>query len=450
MAQAVDVVVVGAGLAGLTAARDLAGAGKSVVVLEARDRVGGRTLNATTSDGSVVELGGEWIGPGQDRLAKLAADLGVEEFRTYNTGDNVLVYRGKTSTYRGAIPKLPPHVLAAVGLAQVRLDRMAKTVPLDEPWGAARAEEWDAMTVETWIRRHVPVKGAREMIRLGVTSVFAAEAADLSLLHFLFYSHSGGLLDSLFNVENGAQERRFVGGSQVIAIRLAERLGSDVVRLGAPVRRIRQDRAAVVVEGDGFSVDARHAVVAIPPTLAGRIDYLPALPASRDQLTQKMPMGSVIKVMAVYDEPFWRAGNRTGQATSEVGPVQLTFDNSPPFGRPGVLLGFIEGREAREWGPRPLSERRAAVIECFVRFFGPKANKVEEYLELDWSTEDWTRGCYGAHAAPGVLTQFGPALRRPCGRVHWAGTETSDRWCGYMDGAVRSGERVAAELLALL
>jgi monoamine oxidase len=443
VAQAIDVVVVGAGLAGLAAARDLAAAGKSVVVLEARDRVGGRTLNATTSDGSVVEVGGEWIGPGQDRVAKLAADLGVEEFRTYNTGENVLVYKGKTSTYKGAIPKLPPHLLAAVGLAQLRLDRMAKTVPLDEPWGAARAEEWDGMTVETWLRRNVPVKGAREMIRLGVASVFAAEPADMSLLHLLFYSHSGGLLDSLFNVENGAQERRFVGGSQMIAIRLAKQLGDDVVHLSSPVRRIRQDAAAVVVEGDGFGVDGRYAVVAVPPALAGRIDYLPALPAQRDQLTQKMPMGSVIKVMAVYDEPFWRADNRTGQGTSEVGPVQLTFDNS-------LLLGFIEGRHAREWGAKPLSERRRAVIECFARFFGPKAATPNEYLELDWSTEEWTRGCYGAHMAPGVLTQFGPALRRPCGRIHWAGTETSERWCGYMDGAVRSGERVAAELLELL
>jgi monoamine oxidase len=450
MAQAVDVVVVGAGLAGLTAARDLVAAGRSVVLLEARDRVGGRTVNATTADGSVVELGGQWIGPGQDRLAKLAADLGVEQYKTYNTGDNLLVYKGKTSTYRGAIPKLPPHVLAAIGIGQARLDRMAKTVPLSAPWTAAKAEEWDSMTVETWIRRNVPVKAARQMFRLGVTSVFAAEPADLSLLHFLFYSHSGGLLDSLFNVENGAQERRFVGGSQVIAIRMAEQLGADVVRLRSPVRRVRQDSAAVVVEGDGFSVDGRYAVLAIPPALASRIDYFPALPALRDQLTQKMPMGSVIKVMAVYDEPFWRAHCRTGQATSEVGPVQLTFDNSPPFGQPGVLLGFIEGRDAREWGPRPLSERRRAVIDCFERFFGHRAASPEEYLELDWSSEEWTRGCYGAHAAPGVLTQFGPALRRPCGRIHWAGTETSDRWCGYMDGAVRSGERVADELLRLL
>jgi monoamine oxidase len=288
------------------------------------------------------------------------------------------------------------------------------------------------------------------MFRLGVTSVFSAEPADMSLLHFLFYVHSGGLLDNLFNVERGAQERRFVGGSQVIPERMAETLGDECVRLSAPVRLITQDPVGVTVMAGGATVRARFAAVAVPPTLASRIDYQPALPAQRDQLTQKMPMGSVIKVMAVYGEPFWRRDGRTGQATSDVGPVQLTFDNTPPGGSPGVLLGFIEGRHAREWGPRPLEERRRAVVDCFARFFGYRASRPEEYIELDWSAEEWTRGCYGAHMGPGVLTQFGPAMREPCGRIHWAGTETAEVFCGYMDGAVRSGERVAAELLRLL
>jgi monoamine oxidase len=163
-----------------------------------------------------------------------------------------------------------------------------------------------------------------------------------------------------------------------------------------------------------------------------------------------MPMGSVIKVMAVYDEPFWRADGWTGQATTDVGPVQLTFDNSPAGSSTGALLGFIEGRAARVWSGRPVAERRQAVVACFTRFFGPKAANPVEYIEKDWSADEWSRGCYGAHMGPGVLTQFGPALRTPCGRIHWAGTETADVWCGYMDGAVRSGERAAAELLALL
>jgi len=442
----VDVVVVGAGLAGLSAARDILAAGRSALVLEARDRVGGRVLNDVTADGTVVEVGGQWIGPTQDRLDKLAHDLGVEQYPTYNEGDNVLVYRGRRTRYRGAIPKMPPHVLVSIGLGQARLDRMARDVPLHAPWAAAKAADWDSMSVETWIRRNVPTDGAKEMFRLGVTSVFSAEACDISLLHFLFYSHSGGLLDRLFNVADGAQERRFVGGSQVIATRLADRLGSDAVRLDAPVRAVAQDDDGVTV-GD---VRAQRVIVAVPPTLAGRIEYQPVLPAQRDQLTQRMPMGSVIKVMCVYDEPFWRADGFTGQGTSDEGPVQITFDNSPPSGPPGVLLGFIEGRAARQLGGQPRDVRRRAVVECFSRFFGPRAEHPREYIERDWSGEEWSRGCYGAFMAPGVLSQYGPALRHPCGRIHWAGTETAELWCGYMDGAVRSGERAAAEVLPLL
>jgi len=449
MTEAVNVVVVGGGLAGLTAARDLIGAGRSVRVLEARDRVGGRVLNGTTADGTVVELGGQWIGPGQDRVEALAAELGVGQFPTYNEGRNVLLYRGKRSHYRGAIPRLPPPVLASIGVTQARLDRMARAVPLDAPWDAPKAGAWDALTLETWMRRHVATRGARQMFRLGVASVFAVEPRDISLLHFLFYSHSGGLLDSLFNVEGGAQERRVAGGSQVLATGLAARLGTDVVRVGSPARRITQDAHSVLVEGDGEPVRGTRAIVAVPPTLAGRIDYRPPLPSRRDQLTQRMPMGSVIKLMAVYPEAFWRAEGLTGQATTDEGPVQLTFDNSPASGSPGVLLGFIEGEQARVAAGWSVSERRRAAVECFTRFFGARAAQPTEYIERDWSAEEWTRGCYGAHMPPGVLTQFGPSLREPCGRIHWAGTETAEVWCGYMDGAVRSGERAAAEVLAL-
>jgi monoamine oxidase len=209
-----------------------------------------------------------------------------------------------------------------------------------------------------------------------------------------------------------------------------------------------------VVSGDRFEVRARRAVVAIPPTLAGRLDYSPALPPLRDQLLQRIPMGTVIKVQCVYDTPFWRAAGLAGQATSDTGPVRITFDNSPPDASeskgPGVLMGFIEaadGRRALGWSR---AQRREAVVESFARYFGAKARAPVAYVEKSWAAEEWTRGCYAGYFPPGVWTDFGHVLRAPVGRIHWAGTETATVWNGYMDGAVRSGERVAGEVAARL
>ena len=240
-----------------------------------------------------------------------------------------------------------------------------------------------------------------------------------------------------------------MGGSQRISVLLARRLGRRV-RLGAPVRRIEQDAHGVVVHADGHTVRARRVVVAVPPTLAGRIAYGRPLPAARDQLTQRMPQGSVIKCLAVYDEPFWRADGLSGQVQSDTGPIKITYDNSPPSGRPGVLLGFVEGDAARELTRRSARERARVVSAEFARYFGPRAGRPRKLILQDWSEAEWTRGCYEAFAPPGVLTEYGDALRAPVGRIHWAGTETATYWTGYMDGAVSAGERAAREVLARL
>ncbi|MGH9048650.1 MAG: flavin monoamine oxidase family protein [Acidimicrobiia bacterium] len=443
----VDVVVVGAGLAGLTAARRLVEAGQEAVVLEARERVGGRLLNHTLADGTVVEVGGQWIGPTQLRMAKLAADLGLETFPTYNTGDHMLRFGTASARYRGTIPRISPLVLADMARAQSRFDRLARRVPLEAPWAADAASEWDAQTFATWIRRNLRTPKARALFELYSEAVFAAEPADFSLLHALFYTHSGGGVDILTGTRGGAQQDRFVGGSQLAARGLADRLG-DRVRLGAPVRRIEHREDGVTVLADGVLATARHVVVAVPPALSARVLYEPALPAFRDQLTQRVPAGSVIKCNVVYDSPFWRDEGLTGQASGDRGPVKITFDNSPPSGTPGVLLGFLEGAHARVLNRMSANDRRDAVLESFADFFGPQARKPVEYVELDWSEEEWTRGCYGAHFPTGVWTQYGPALRAPIGPIHWAGAETATVWNGYMDGAVQSGERAAAEILA--
>jgi len=217
--------------------------------------------------------------------------------------------------------------------------------------------------------------------------------------------------------------------------------------LSAPVRRIARADGGVEVTADGRVARGRWAVVAVAPALAGRIAYEPPLPGYRDQLTQRMPLGAVAKCMAVYDEPFWRREGLSGQGTSDTGPVKLTFDNSPPDGSPGVLLGFLEGRQARELGRLRAEERRRAVVDCFRRLFGPRASSPERYVERLWAEEEWTRGCYGCYMPPGAWTAYGGALREPVGPVHWAGAETATVWNGYMDGAVGSGERAAREVL---
>jgi len=446
-----DVVVVGAGLAGLAASRALSAAGASVMVLEARDRVGGRVLNHDLGDGTVVEVGGQWIGPTQDRLAALARELRIETFPTHANGHNLLEYGGSVRRYTGTIPRINPAVLVDVQQAQTRLNRLARRVPLHAPWEARNAAKLDGQTAATWMHRNMATRSGRMLLELGVEAVWAAQPEDMSLLHVLFYIHSAGSLEMLFDTEGGAQQDRFVGGSQLIPIRMAAELGTEQIVLGAPVRRIEHGVGeGVTVHADGVVARGRRAILAIAPTLAGRIAYDPPLPGYRDQLTQRMPLGTVAKCMAVYDDPFWRAEGLSGQATSDRGPVRLMFDNSPPDGSPGVLLGFLEGRHARELGRLPEEERRRAVVDCFARMFGPRAANPSEYIERLWAEEEWTRGCYGCHMPTGGWTNYGPALHAPIGPLHWAGAEYAQVWSGYMDGAVRSGDAAAAAVLALL
>jgi monoamine oxidase len=455
----VDVVVVGAGFAGLTAARRLRRAGRAVAVLEARDRVGGRVWNHQLPGGQISERGGTFVGPTQDRVRKLARELGVGTFPTYDKGDNVYVADGHRSTYsdRGISGTAPPdpQILGQLATVIPALDQMSRSVPVGAPWKAPNAAQWDGMTLETFIDSHNPTRRFKEVVAASTRPTFGAEPRELSLLFVLFYvAASGderhpGTYERNFNTHGGAQMSRFHGGSQEIALRIARQLGSGVI-LRSPVRRIVQGRGDVTVHSYRSTFRARRVIVAIPPTLASRIDYDPIVPFQRDQLTQRYGQGLLTKVSAVYDRPFWREQGLTGAALDTSGPVSFTFDDSPPGGRPGIVFGFVGGDRARRYATMAARARRAAVLDQFATFFGPRARRPRQFFETSWGAEQWSRGCPVGIPAVGALVAYGPRIRQPVGRIHWAGTETSTFWNGYMDGAVRSGERAAAEVLAEL
>ena len=426
-----------------------------MVVLEARDRVGGRTLNHPIGRGRITEVGGEYVGPTQDRIVALASAVGIGTFPTYNTGDNILLLGNQEERY-AANPGLSsnPDFVSAVELTPV-LDGMASHVPPSEPWRARNAAEWDRLTLAQFAYPRLRSRGARALIATATQAVWGVQPDDLSLLYALAYiagagnEQTAGSFLRLVTTAGGAQQSRLVGGSQLVSERVAADLGPRVV-LHQPVHSIVQDSRGVHVHGPGLTVDAAAAIVAMNPRLTGQINYSPALPAPWRGLYSTAVNGHLIKAEAVYATPFWRETGFSGQAVADLGPCTSTFDNSPPDGSYGVFFGFIGGAPARRFARLNKAERRAAALENFARYLGPRARQPLEYVEMDWTRERWTQGCPTGYFGPHILSRYGRALGRAVGRVHFAGTETADFWAGYMDGAVRSGERAAREVVHLL
>lgn len=441
-AREADVIVIGAGMSGLRAAGDLVAAGRSVIVLEADDRVGGRLKPATVA-GRVCDVGGQWVAVEHTYLLGEAKRFGIATYPQYVDGKTVMQLLGRLAQFTGEVPKMPILALLELFRLQRRWDKDSASVPPDAPWTALKAKEWDAMTLDSWIEKNVRTRAARAFARLVPRGAFAADATQVSYLWFLDALRSNGGLGYMMAVKGGLLEDKFKGGMHQIAARMAEALGDRVV-LGAPVRRVMQDQQGVRVVTDKGEFRSRFLIVAVPPGPAARIAFEPHLPSSRDALQQRMPMGAIIKVIVAYKDAFWRKNGFSGQVATDDDTLGIVMDDVQDVGPP-VLLCFIEGPHAIALSAAGKDARRKKVIESLVRFFGPEASEPIAYDDNDWTTETWTHG-YVGHMPPGTMSRFGQALRAPCGRIHWASTETATQWAGSIEGALQAGVRAAQEV----
>jgi monoamine oxidase len=443
------VIIIGAGLSGLMAARELQRRGvDSFFVLEARDRVGGRTLNMPIGGGHIVEVGGEWIGPGQDSIAALMGELGIGAFDAYYKGDTTYDIEGAIS--RGLLPDVTPAEAADFIKIAWQLDRLCKKMPVGEPWRMDGAATLDQATLGGWLGERASTSFTPSVFRLISRAVWAGYPERISLLWVLHYLRSaGGLLPVILN-DGGAQDQRIIGGSQVLSERMAADLGGRVL-LGRPVLRIEDrpaERMRVVTATETLTAD--RIIVAMAPADTMRIEFVPELPKPRQDLASgwaRLPRLPLVKAAMLYESPFWRAAGLNGAMQSDRSPIQLVFDNSPEDASMGVLSCFLSVVECPHLADR--RTREEGLKQELARYFGPKALDASGYVEKDWSTDPWSTGCIWP-LSPGVLTAGGEHLRKPTGRIFWAGTESAKRWCGYMDGAISAGARAASEVHASL
>ncbi|MFB8892414.1 flavin monoamine oxidase family protein [Microbacterium plantarum] len=441
-----DVAIVGAGAAGLTAANDLRKAGLSVVVLEARDRVGGR-LWTDEIDGAMLELGGQWVSPDQHALIDTLADLGLETYTRYRDGDSVYVGPdGQARRFRGEMFPVAPETERVIDEITARLDEMVAEIDPDRPWAHEKAAEWDRISWDAWLRQQTDDDEAVRNLAFATGSAMLTKPTHtFSLLQSLLMAASAGSYSHLVDADF-ILDKRVVGGLQQVPLRLAERLGEDVL-LGQPVRSIEYSDAGAVVRTDEVTVRARHVVLALAPVLYSRISFSPPLPRLKHQMHQHFSMGFVIKVHAVYDRPFWREQGLSGTAFSPYELSHEAYDNTNHGDERGTLVGFVSDQNADDLFRLSADERRERILESLSHYYGSEAKNPIVYYESDWGSEEWTRGAYAASFDLGGLTRYGAEQLELVAPLHVACSDLAGLGYQHVDGAIRMGHRVADEIL---
>ncbi|RLK52877.1 flavin monoamine oxidase family protein [Microbacterium telephonicum] len=441
-----DVVVIGAGAAGLTAATEVKKAGLSVAVLEARDRVGGR-LWTDTIEGAMLEIGGQWVSPDQDALKETIAELGLETYSRYREGDSVYVGPdGTLHRFTGEMFPVAPETEKTIAEITERLDAMVAEIDPDAPWAHPRAAEWDEVSWDAWLRAQTDDDEAVRNLAFATGSAMLTKPTHaFSLLQSLLMAASAGSYSNLVDADF-ILDKRVVGGLQQVPLLLAERLGDDVF-LGQPVRTIEWSDAGATVISDGMTVHARHVVLALAPVLYNRISFVPALPRLQHQMHQHISMGFVIKVHAVYDRPFWREQGLSGTAFSPYELCHEAYDNTNHGDERGTLVGFVSDRNADDLFRLSAEERKERILESLAHYYGPEAKNPAVYYESDWGSEEWTRGAYAASFDLGGLHRYGADLRTPVGPISFACSDMAGAGYQHVDGAIRMGRFAAAGIL---
>lgn len=441
-----DVVVIGAGAAGLTAANTLRAAGLSVAVLEARDRVGGR-LWTDQIDGAMFEIGGQWVSPDQDALIETVAELGLETFSRYREGDSVYIGPdGVAHRFTGEMFPVAPETERVIAEITERLDAMVAEIDPDRPWAHEKAAEWDRISWDAWLRQQTDDDEAVRNLAFATGSAMLTKPThSFSLLQSLLMAASAGSYSHLVDADF-ILDKRVVGGLQQVPILLAERLGEDVL-LNEPVRTLEWGEGGVTAIAETTTVRARFAIIALAPNLYSRISYVPALPRLQHQMHQHLSMGFVIKVHAVYETPFWRDKGLSGTAFSPYELSHEAYDNTNHGDTRGTLVGFVSDQTADDLFRLSAEERKERILESLSHYYGPEAKDPIVYYESDWGSEEWTRGAYAASFDLGGLSRYGADLRTPVGPIHFACSDLAGAGYQHVDGAIRMGREAAAHII---